>query len=101
MFKIYRSNITTRKLVIKLSLTWFISERRIQPSGAPYQLFATRHLLTIMAQPATTQLPYNEADILLAISAINTTQIPSNRHAAATFNVPKTTLRRRRAGVPL
>ena len=51
-----------------------------------------------MAQPTSTQLPYNEADILLAISAINQKQIRSVNRAAVTFNVPKTTLRDRRAG---
>ena len=47
-----------------------------------------------MAQPITAQLLYNESDIFLAISAINTTQIESVRGTAAIFNVPETTLRR-------
>jgi hypothetical protein len=51
-----------------------------------------------MAQPATTQLPCHEADIVLALSAINTAQIQSGRRAAAIFNVPESTLRSRRAG---
>ena len=51
-----------------------------------------------MAPPNTTQLPYNEADVVLAVSAINTGQIKSVRRAAATFNVPETTLRRRLNG---
>ena len=51
-----------------------------------------------MAQSTITQLPYNEADILLAISAINQNQILSVNRATVTFNVPKTTLRDRRAG---
>ena len=53
-----------------------------------------------MAQLTTTQLPYNEGDILLAISSIDTTQIPSARRAAAIFNVPETTLRNQHAGKP-
>ena len=54
-----------------------------------------------MAQPSTTQLPYNEGDILLAISSIDAAQIPSARRAAAIFNVPKATLRDQRAGKPV
>ena len=76
------------------------SESRRQASRAPHQLFAMRHLLTTMAQPSTTQLPYNEGDILLAISSIDAAQIPSARRAAAIFNVPEATLRDRRAGKP-
>jgi len=67
---------------------------------APYQLFAMRHLLTTMAQPTTTQLPYNEGDIPLAISSTDATQIPSVQRAAAMFNVPEATLRDRRARKP-
>jgi hypothetical protein len=51
-----------------------------------------------MAQPNTTQSPCNEADILLAISALNQRQIQSVKHTAATYNVPKSTLRDRLAG---
>jgi hypothetical protein len=54
-----------------------------------------------MALLSTTQLPCNEADILLAIQAINQDQIESEYRAASTFNVPRTTLRRRRAGIQL
>ncbi|OAG07717.1 uncharacterized protein CC84DRAFT_707932 [Paraphaeosphaeria sporulosa] len=49
----------------------FTSELRIQASCEPHQLSPTRHLSTIMAQPTLIQLPYNEADISLAILAIN------------------------------
>ena len=52
-----------------------------------------------MAQPNTAQLPYNEAGILLTLSAINTKQIQSVNRAAATFNVPEATLREQRAGI--
>ena len=75
------------------------SESRKQASR--HQLFAMRHLLTTMAQPSTTQLPYNEGDILLAISSIDTTRIPSARRATVMFNVPKATLRDRRARKPI
>jgi hypothetical protein len=51
-----------------------------------------------MAQPTRIQLPYNEADVFLAILAINQIQIQiqSVNRAAATFNVPESTLRSRR-----
>ena len=52
-----------------------------------------------MPQPTTTQLPYTEANIFLAISAINQDQISSVRRAAATFNCSESTVRRRRAGI--
>jgi len=53
-----------------------------------------------MAQPNTTQPRCNEADILLAISAIYSKQIGSVRQAAATYNVPRSTLTDRLAGKP-
>jgi hypothetical protein len=53
-----------------------------------------------MAQHHVTQSSSNEVDIQLAISSLNTNQIQSKRRAAATFNVPESTLRDRRAGRP-
>ena len=53
-----------------------------------------------MAPPKNTQSPYNEADIILAISALDHNQIQHVKRAASTFNVPESTLRTRRAGVP-
>jgi hypothetical protein len=53
-----------------------------------------------MAQPSTTQLPCNEAAILLAIEALNQGQIHSVNQAAATYNVPQSTLANRLAGKP-
>jgi hypothetical protein len=41
-------------------------------------------------------MPSNEADILLAISAIHTSQIPAVIRAAATYNVVESKLRNRR-----
>jgi hypothetical protein len=41
-----------------------------------------------------------EADINLAILALNCNQIPTERSAATTFKVSRTTLQRRRAGKP-
>jgi len=53
-----------------------------------------------MAQPNNTQLRCNEANILLAISAIDRRQIGSVRQAAAIYDVPKTTLTNQLAGKP-
>ena len=53
-----------------------------------------------MAQPNTTQLPCNEADILLAISAIKQGHIPTIKQAAALYNVPRTTLSNQYASKP-
>jgi hypothetical protein len=53
-----------------------------------------------MAPPTQPQLASAEANIHLAISAINRNQIQSVRGSAQTFAVPRTTLRHRRAGMP-
>ena len=53
-----------------------------------------------MAPPIQALLTSSEGNIHLAISAINRSQIQSIRDAAQTFEVPRTTLRRRRAGKP-
>ena len=52
-----------------------------------------------MPQPSKPQQTYSEADITLAISAISQNQIKSVRRAASTFNVARSTLRSRRAGI--
>ena len=44
-------------------------------------------------------MPSKEADLLLALSALDRGQFSGATRAAATFNVPETTLRRRRDGV--
>ncbi|KAF7575417.1 hypothetical protein PtrM4_070430 [Pyrenophora tritici-repentis] len=53
-----------------------------------------------MAPPIQAPPTSSEVNIHLAISAINRSQIQSIRDAAQTFEVPRTTLRRRRAGKP-
>jgi hypothetical protein len=53
-----------------------------------------------MAQRSATQLPSNKVDIQLAILSIKASQIQSNRSAAGVYNIPKATLRHRRAGRP-
>jgi hypothetical protein len=53
-----------------------------------------------MAPPNLPQHASCEADIYLAISALNRNQIQTERRAAATFEVSRATLHRRRAGKP-
>ena len=51
-----------------------------------------------MPQPSNTQSIQNEGKISLAISAITKNQFKSERRAIATYDVPRSTLRDRRAG---
>jgi hypothetical protein len=53
-----------------------------------------------MPQPYQTLSRSDEADIRLTISSLNKHQIKTVRAAARAFNVPRTTLRERRAGIP-
>src|SRR6195952_2317928 len=53
-----------------------------------------------MPQPQQALVRSSEADIQLTISSLNKRQIKTVRAAAQTFNVPRTTLRDRRAGKP-
>jgi hypothetical protein len=53
-----------------------------------------------MAPRRITQTASNEADIQLAIVALKLNQIQSSLRAAVTFNVTRSTLRNRRAGIP-
>lgn len=52
-----------------------------------------------MNQQNSTQLAQKEGRILLALSALNSSQFSSVRQAAMTFDVPESTLRSRRAGI--
>ena len=54
-----------------------------------------------MAPPTTIQSSCKEADIQLAILAISQDQIQSERRAASMYNIARTTLQHRRAGMPL
>ena len=51
-----------------------------------------------MPQQYNTQKPYTEGDLQLAILNISSQQVRSEKHAAELYTVPRTTLRRRRAG---
>ena len=73
---------------------------RITSECAPHQLSATRSLPTIMAPPTQAQAACYEANIHLAISALQQNQFQSEAVAAQTFNVSRDTLHRRRAGKP-
>ncbi len=53
-----------------------------------------------MTPPNISQHVSREADINLAVSALKKNQIQTERRAAATFNVSRATLHRRRAGKP-
>jgi hypothetical protein len=53
-----------------------------------------------MAPRKASQTTSNEADIQLALSSLNASQIQSNRRAATIFNIPRTTLGDRRARKP-
>jgi hypothetical protein len=54
-----------------------------------------------MSQQHDIQKPYTEADILLAISDISSRRVKSVKRAAEIYNVPRSTLQTRRAGIPL
>ena len=53
-----------------------------------------------MPQRYAPQVLSNEADIQLAINSVVTRQIQSESRAALTYNVPRMTMRDRRAGKP-
>ena len=80
------------------SITWFPTERPTPPSGHPNQLFSIICLLFTMPPQRNAQRTYNEGTLSLAIQATQDTVPDSIRHASKAFGVPRTTLRRRRAG---
>jgi hypothetical protein len=53
-----------------------------------------------MPQRYVPQVPSNEADIQLAIYSIKAKQIQSEKRAASIYNIPRMTMRDRRAGKP-
>jgi hypothetical protein len=83
-----------------IHITSVTSESVGQGSRLPHQLSTPHHLLPIMAQPSITRLPCNEADILLAISALRQGHVHGVNQAAALYNVPQSTLSNRLAGKP-
>jgi hypothetical protein len=85
---------TTSKYIINKSYNVFYKRVRITSECAPHQLSATRKLPTIMAPSTQAQLALYEADIYLAISALQQNQFQSEGVAAKTFNVSRDILRR-------
>jgi hypothetical protein len=79
-------------------ITWFISERPPQASGHPNTIAAHAQQYRLMSQQRNVQPAYTERDIILAVSDIKLNQNLSVKRAAAIYNVPRTTVRRRRAG---
>ena len=53
-----------------------------------------------MSQQRSSQLPYNESDIQLALFDLKSQRVESVKRAAAIYNVPRTTLGHRRAERP-
>ena len=53
-----------------------------------------------MAPPQRVLSSYNQADILLASTSLDSQQLSSSRRAALVYNVPKSTLNNQRAGRP-
>ena len=53
-----------------------------------------------MPPPKISQSSNNERSVFLALSAIQNKSVSSVQHAASVYNVPRTTLRYRRAGRP-
>jgi hypothetical protein len=73
-------------------LTYLTSESATQVSRPPYQLSTIRSLFPTIAQLSYARQPYNKADILLTLLALDRGQIKSVRKATSTFNVPQSTL---------
>jgi hypothetical protein len=56
--------------------------------------------ITPMPPQRKAKKSYDEGQVFLAIQATQSTTPDSVRHASVAFDVPRTTLRRRRAGIP-
>jgi hypothetical protein len=76
------------------------SESVIQASRSPHQLHAPISSLCTMPLHHTYKTPPDEADISLALSSLNASQIESTQCAATIISVPKSTLINQRARKP-
>jgi hypothetical protein len=85
---------TAKRNVLK-KLTCFTSEPPILPTLRTFQA------QVIMPQPQQPLLYSSKADMQLTISSFDRNQIKAVRVVGRTFNVPRTMLRDRRAGVPV
>jgi hypothetical protein len=83
-----------------VGMAYVANEPSTQASRPPHQLLSTFELKSTMPRPQHPLPRSSEADIQPSISSINRRQIGTVRAAAQVFNVPRTTLRDRRAGRP-
>jgi hypothetical protein len=81
-----------------LCITWFTSERPTQVSAPPNTSAAPAQRQHVMLQQHQALRLYNEGDVQLAISDIQSNQIKSLRRAEAIHSVPRRTIQRRRDG---
>jgi hypothetical protein len=81
-------------------ITCLTSEASLQARRPPHQLCSTFELELTMPRPHQPLLRSSEADIQLAILSIDKKQIQTERAAIQIYNIPRTTLRDRRAGKP-
>jgi hypothetical protein len=89
-----------RGVRIKFEITYVVSEPVRQTSRSPHQLCAPLLSQRIMAPRKASRTTLNKADIQLALTSLNTSQLQSTRRAAIIFNVLKSTLIDRRASIP-
>ncbi|KAF2259441.1 hypothetical protein CC78DRAFT_621006 [Lojkania enalia] len=90
----------------KRPLLWAQTTLWIDETSEFFQYAALVHIAQLQSYineratpPTAIQSPYEETNIFLAISAINSSQIQSTERTAAVFSVPETTLRNRRTGI--
>jgi hypothetical protein len=77
-----------------------LAKGSMQGSAPPHQVCAPISIQRTITPHHIAQMPSNERDIQLAISAIHSNQVQSRRSAAAVYNVAHRTLHRRLAGIP-
>jgi len=85
-------------MIERLYITCFISERTTPASGPRTPGDAPARRQHVMSQQPQRLRPYTEADVQLAISDLTRNQIQSIRRAGRIYEVPKTTILRRRDG---
>ena len=81
-----------------ISPKWFITESRIPPSRALFWRDTTLHLWHAFFPQLMLMVQIQEARVVLAINAIQSSKKLSRRAAAKLYNVPETTLRDRMKG---
>src|SRR3954454_22255236 len=81
-----------------LYITWFTSERATPVSGPPNPTKTPAQQQHVMLPQHRARRTYTEGDVYITISDITSKQIQSERRAVVVYNVPRTTVQRRRAG---